>query len=239
MKKIITLDIETAPAQSYHWRFWNENIGIGQNIRPTYMLSYVLKVNNGKCVYRKHDDPDFLTVLYDTLEQADAIVTYNGDKFDMPHVHRELVEAGYTPLRPVPSIDLIKTVKKRFKFASNRLDYVCSVLLGERKLDTGGFDLWPAFMNGDPKALKLMRRYNIKDVNLTWKLYKYLRPWIINHPYLGGFAEIGDDEIHYECPVCNFHQFPDNHQRRTRCFAIRQIRCDDCGHWYDGKRKKL
>lgn len=242
MADLITLDIETAPHKSYHWRNWQENIAPGQMIEPTYMLSYVVKVNGRKAVYKMHEDPDFLSYLHDILQSADAIITYNGDKFDMLHVNREFIENGYPPLRPVPSIDLIKTVKGRFKFPSNRLDYVAGVLLGERKLETGGFDLWPAFINGDLKARRLMERYNKRDVNITWKLYKHLLPWIINHPYIAGDHDVDDKGQMYECPCCGTKtaaEYKLNATRRTRCFVVRQVSCRSCWHWYDGKRSKI
>jgi len=237
---ILTIDIETSPHDAWSFRVWGTNILPFHIKTPTKMLSYAYKINEGKTVYRMHEDDDFLSLLYDELSNADAVVTYNGDKFDLKHINREFIEAGYTPLRPIPSIDLLKTVKKRFDFPHNKLDYVARVLLDEKKLDTGGFDLWPAFMAGEPAALARMKRYNKKDTVLTWKLYKFLRPWIINHPFLGADKTIDDADMVYECPVCSHknRQVPDI-QRRTRCFAIRQVRCDDCGHWFDGKRTKL
>jgi uncharacterized protein YprB with RNaseH-like and TPR domain len=241
--RILTLDIETSPIEAYAWNVWQQNIAAGQIKEPTYMLSYALKVNNGKTVYRSFRDSDFLDVLYAHMTVADAIVTYNGDKFDLLHINREFIEAGYPPLRPVPSIDLLKVVKKNFKFPHNRLDYVCSVLLGEKKLETGGFDLWPEFIKGEPKALRTMERYNKRDTSLTWRLYKFLRPWIRNHPYVGKADTcIADADMVYECPVCgSIASQREQQQRRTRCFAIRQVRCEseDCGHWFDGKRKKI
>ncbi len=238
---IVTLDIETMAHKSWHWRLWKENIGPKQLIEPTYMLSYAYKLNNEATVYKSVLDNDFLDHLHRVLETADLLVTYNGDKFDMLHINREFLEAGLTPPRPVPSVDLYKVVRKYFKFPSNRLDYVASVILGERKLDTGGFDLWRAWDEGCPRARAKMERYNKRDVNVTRRLYRALRPWIRNHPYTSSLEVDFEDHDHvYECPCCAKKQKQlGGYSRRTRCYAIRQVRCDRCGAWFDGKRKKL
>jgi DNA polymerase elongation subunit (family B)/DNA-directed RNA polymerase subunit RPC12/RpoP len=239
--RILTLDIETSPNEAYTFGMWNVNIGHKMLMEPTYMLSFAAKFLGEKEMFFKTCyDEDMHDVLYDLLADADAVVTYNGDKFDMKHINREFIERGYGPPRPLASIDLIKTVRGRFNFPSNRLDYVCSVLLGENKLETGGFDLWPAFMKGDEKAIKTMRRYNIKDVRLTERLYKYLIPWIKNHPHVGRIAtEIDDADTVYQCPSCGSPYTTKARPRRTKCYAVRVVNCNSCGSWFDGKRTKL
>lgn len=242
MSKILTLDIETSPNQGYAFNVWQNNMMPGQIIKPTYMLSWSAKfLGEKKAYYRDDSMHDMHSKLHELLAEADMIVTYNGDKFDMRHINREFVERGFPRPRPLASVDMLKVVKRMFCFPHNRLDYVCSVLMGETKLETGGFDLWPAFMAGDPKARKLMKKYNVKDVRLTEKLYKQLRGWIPNHPYIVDTPDIiEDDDIEYQCGTCsskNTTKAP--RPRRTRCFLIRVYQCDDCGAWHDGKRKKV
>jgi len=204
------------------------------------MLCWAAKFVGEKPVYRSFRDPDFLPLLREMLNGADIVVTYNGSKFDMLHVNREFAEADIPPARPCAHIDLLAVVKKTFKFPSNRLEYVAKVLLDIHKLDTGGFGLWPAFMKGDEKAQRLMQRYNVQDVRVTERLYLFLRPWIKNHPYAGGqVPEIDDYEEPYECRACGSRSQTLHRPRRTRCYAIRVLECKDCGHWHDGKRRKL
>lgn len=240
---ILTLDIETSPHEAYAFNVWQANIAGGQIINPTYMLSFAAKWHGDKkseTVYRSCYDDDMHDVLWEMLNRADMIVSYNGDKFDMRHINREFVERGYYPTKPLASVDLLKVVKKQFLFPHNRLDYVANRLMGVSKLETGGFDLWPAFMRKDPAALKTMKKYNIQDVIITEKLYDRLLPWITNHPYIGsGDTVIDDAGMDYECPTCQSHKIDTSNQRRTRCFAIRVNNCEDCGTWFDGKRKKL
>jgi hypothetical protein len=238
--RILTIDIETSPNDAYVWHLFGDYVGLDKLNTPTRMLCYAAKFLGEKEVYfGDYRDHDFLSVLYQLLANADAVITYNGESFDMKHINREFLERGFTPPRPLANIDLLKTVKKNFKFPSNKLDYVCGVLLGVRKLDTGGFSLWPAYMEGDWGAMKKMKRYNIRDIRLTERLYKYLKPWIKNHPHVGEVDETVFKDEKYECPVCAHKKVNDLGVRRTRCFAIRQCQCAKCGHWYEGQRKKI
>ena len=239
--KILTLDIETSPHEAFAFQVWQANISSGQIINPTYMLSWSAKYldSKKKPIVRTCYDEDCHELLHELLNEADAVIGYNSDKFDLTHINREFVERGFLPTKPLAQIDMLKVVKSRFNFPHNRLDYVASIILGRKKLETGGFDLWPAFMAQDPKAIKLMCKYNIQDVVLTEDLYVALRPWIKNHPNLIDFnVDFGDELDDYECPTACGGKVVRKAQRRTRCFAIRQVQCE-CGHWYDGKRKKL
>jgi DNA polymerase elongation subunit (family B) len=238
--RILTLDIETSPHDAYVWNLWGDNVPLARLKSPTKMLCWAAKFVGEKPEWRQYRDPDFLSRLRSLLNEADIVVTYNGIKFDMPHINREFAEAGIPPARPCAHIDLLAAVKKTFKFPSNRLEYVAKTLLGIHKLDTGGFGLWPAFMEGDEKAQRLMQRYNIQDVRVTEKLYLFLRPWIRLHPYAGGqLPEIDDYEEPYQCPACLSRSIRLERPRRTRCYAIRVLECKDCGHWFEGKRRKI
>lgn len=237
--RFTTIDIETFPHKAYNWSLWKFSAGPNMLIEPGYVISYAWKVNNGKTQFRSMHDEDFYSTLHQVLDMADCLITYNGDKFDMKHIRRELLLNGYPPVRPVPSIDLYKVVKSEFHFASNRLDYVAGEVLDEHKLETGGFSLWPAFVSGEPTALRMMERYNKRDVNITWRLYRALRAYIRNHPHVGPGIGIEDSDEQYECPVCQSEKIAWKRERRTRCYAIRQVQCGNCQHWYDGKRKKL
>lgn len=240
--RIKTLDIETTPHLSYHWKFWQENIGLAQNVEETRLLSFGIKTLGEKnVVYRDLFDDDLVDVLWHELDEADAVITWNGESFDLRHVNREFATRGYGPVYPAASIDLKNVCKKRFYLPSFKLDYVGGLLLDERKLETDGFALWPACIDGDPKALKLMKKYNQQDVRLTERLYtERLRPWVPNHPYALDVAfNMGDTEADYQCPVCGSRHIVLLRPRRTRCYAVRVVRCGYCTHVFDGKRRKV
>jgi hypothetical protein len=239
--KILTLDIETSPMDCYAWRAWDQNIHPAQIKEPTVMLSWAAKWSHVKRpVYRMVDDPDFHTKLHTMLNDADMTVGYNHVKFDNKHINREFLLNNLPPTRPIPAVDMLRVVKQRFDFPHNKLDYVAAAVLGERKLETGGFDLWPAFMAREAKALTTMKKYNMKDTVLTEQLYRHLKAWVPNHPNIGQFSmNFDDDPTDYQCEACGSASVTLERPRRTRCFAIRLVKCAECFHWQDGARKKL
>lgn len=239
MTRILTIDVETSPHDGTFWELFKTTIHPDHIRIPTQVICYAAKWLDGKTYVRDWRDPDFVDLLWELLDAADVVITYNGDRFDLPHINREFARAGRLPVRPFASIDLYPVVKKNFKLPSNRLDYVCNYFLGEGKLDTGGLELWKQVMKGDEAAWRKMRRYNKRDTVLTERLYLFLRPWIRNHPYTGFVPDLGDSALDYTCPTCANVVVDVLRPRRTRCFAISVVRCTHCGATFDGKRKKL
>lgn len=239
--RILILDIETTPHDVYTWGVWQQNVAPNQLKVPTRMIMWSARFlgERKRPTVRNESDDGFITDLAALFAEADVVVTYNGDKFDLLHINRELAERKLPPLRPVASVDLLKVVKQRFKLPYYRLDYVAGLFLGKGKTETGGFGLWQGYMNGEAKAIRKMAKYNQDDVILTEELYEFLIPWIKNHPYVGAVSDIADSAFDYECPACQNDAVILLRPRRTRCYAIRVLCCAACGHYFDGKRKKL
>jgi hypothetical protein len=242
--KILTIDIETSPNLVYAWGLWNQNIAINQIVEPTYMLSWAAKwYGKAGVIYRQDGDEDFLTLLHELVDSADAVVHYNGIRFDMKHINREFIEAGLQPPHFPHNIDLLMTVKGRFKYPSNKLDYVAGRLLGEKKLGTGGMGLWIACLNDEAWAWKKMRQYNIQDVVITERLYTKLRGWIKGHPNHGLYVEDQDNPV---CRNCSGERVVSKGPEydTTGVFSYQRYKCKDCGanlrgrSAVKGKRKK-
>jgi len=170
-----------------------------------------------------------IRAAHELLSEADAVVTYNGDKFDLPKLNGEFVLDGLPPVPPVTSIDVIKTIRK-MGFLMTRLAFIGPLLRVGEKVKHEGFDLWAKVIDGDPKAQERMRKYNIKDVVLLEKLYLKIRPFIKNHPHLGKEAR--------ECGACGSNNVHSRGYRRTKYFKIQRLQCQSCGGWQDGKREK-
>lgn len=226
--KILALDIETRPATVYTWTLWQPTIGIDQIIDPGGMMCYVAKwLGQRKTIFRSdhHDGhANMIASLWGLLDQADAVLHFNGTSFDIPHIQREFMEAGLTPPSPFKQIDLYRTVKRQGRFLSNKLAFVAPQLGLESKHDTGGFKLWKACIAGDEKAWKTMRRYNRRDVTLLEDAYNILKPWITNHPNANLYGGNG-------CPKCG----SSNTQRRGHATLTTgrypRLHCTDCGSW--------
>lgn len=233
MAKILVLDIETKPATAYVWRAYDENIGYEQVLDPGGMICWAAKwVDEPEVFFAAewtHARGEMVRGIHKLLDEADAVVTYNGDKFDLPKLNGEFVLEGLPPTAPVASIDVVKTVRK-FGFLMNRLAYIGPLLKVGQKVKHEGFELWAKVIAGDEKAQLKMERYNRQDVILLEKLYKKIRPFIKNHPRL----HEGDG-----CPACNSKKTQKRGWRPTRTFRIRRNQCTNCGHWFETERVKI
>ena len=226
--KILELDIETAPNKVYAWGLWNQNIGINQIVEPGYTLCWAAKWYGQKGVEFNsvhHDGEEImLNRIWELMNEADAIVHYNGNKFDIPTLNAEFVKLGWEPPNPSHHIDLYRVVRQRFRLPSNKLDYVAQVLGLGKKHSHKGMDLWTECMAGDDKAWKQMRTYNIQDVVLLEALYTHLLPWIKNHPNHGLYI----DEDTMVCTNCGSSHIQKNGVEHTTTMSYQRYRCGDC-----------
>lgn len=234
--KILVIDIETKPAKSYHWRFFKENIGVDQNIEPGGIICFGAKWfgNNEMFFHSEWGDghQEMIVAAWRLINEADAVVTFNGDRFDIPKLTGEFLLAGLPPAPPVASIDLIKTIKYKFGFDMNRLAFVAPLLKVGEKMKHEGFDLWVKVMDGDEKAQRKMERYCSRDVRITDRLYKKIRPYIINHPALRSLGSAA-------CPKCQSRKTQKRGLYRTACYHFQRFQCQDCGGWFKGSGKKV
>lgn len=228
--KILVLDIETSPNLVWTFGLWNQNISADKIVQPIYIMSWAAKwVGEKTVMYKKYDDPEFLIGIWELMDEADAIVHYNGSAFDIPQLNREFLEAGLPPPSVFKEIDLYKVVKKEFKFPYNSLSYVASVLLNEDKVTTGGIKLWLACLSEEAWAWKKMKEYNIADVNITEKLYLKVRGWIKNHPNHGLYVEDQDNPVCRNCGSQNVIGKGWEQPVTTGVVGYQRYKCKDCG----------
>lgn len=238
--KILILDIETKPAEAYVWKMFDENIGIEQLIKPSRIIAVGAKWLGAKEMfyasvnYSKGRElrgrKTMLAKVHRLMSQADAIVTFNGNKFDLPKLTGEFAEHGFSPVPPVASIDVRRTTSK-MGFTSGRLAHVGPLLGSERKQKHDGFTLWADYLQGKLEARAEMKSYNLQDVKVLEQVYMKVRAFITNHPYLGDFDGA--------CPACGSNDVQHRGRRRTRAFWIDRHHCQSCGHWSSGKRRKI
>lgn len=233
--KLLGIDIETAPNKVYAWGLFNQNIGINQIVEPGYTMCYAAKWHDGKEVMfdsiHQSSMEDMLKGVWALLDEADVVYHYNGTKFDIPTLNREFIRYGMSPPSPFHQVDLYLVVRKQFKFASNKLDYVSQALGLGSKVSHMGMELWHKCMEGDNKAWKLMERYNKQDVRLLPKLYKELLPWIKNHP---NHALYTDDERPV-CPNCGSVHIQKRGVEQLSTQSYQRYQCQDCKTWIKGR----
>ena len=227
--KILLLDIESSPNVAHVWGLWQQNVGINQLMESSYVLCWAAKWLGEKEIMfdsvHQSKPEKMLRRIHALINEADAVVHYNGTKFDMPTLNKEFLLHGMEPPAPYKQIDLLRTMRSQFRFPSNKLDYVADKLGFGNKHETS-FQLWIDCMNNDPKAWKQMERYNKHDVILLEKVYKRVLPWIKSHPNHN--LHSGEEHV---CPNCGGTKIQRRGTARTISGSYQRYQCQDCGTW--------
>lgn len=227
--KILLLDIETAPNTAYVWGLFKQNISISQIVDSSKMLCWAAKwLGEEKVHFSSILDghKKMLKQIHTMLEEADAVVHYNGSRFDIPTLNKEFLVNKMLPPSPYHQIDLLRTARQQFRFPSNKLDYVGKALGVGKKESHEGFELWIKCMNKDKEAWKTMEKYNKQDVVLLEQVYYEFLPWIKNHPNKAVF-----DETAQTCPTCGSGLLSKRGYNVTKSGKYQRYQCNACGTW--------
>ena len=235
--RLLFADIERFPMQGVFWDPKTRYIGKHNVLDEGYVMCYGYQWYKDRKVtvetaWEHKDKETFVRKAHELLESCYAVVTYNGDKFDLPLLNWEFAENGLTPPMPYASIDLYKVVKANFKLPYYSLDYVCKRFGIGRKLHHEGIDLWLDADRGVEKARKKMVRYNAQDVRLMPRLYKKLLPWIKNHPNPALYMDT-DDPVCTRCGSDELVVAKQHYRSPTQLYE--QLRCSNCGAWQRGR----
>lgn len=240
--KIGMLDIETAPILGAVWSLWQQNVGLNQIERDWYILSYAFKwLGDTKVYYRdkrkswdNEDDRELLDDLWKFLDEADVIVAQNGVRFDSKKINARFILNGYPPPSPYKIVDTMLQAKAAFGFTSNKLEYMTDKLCSAKKLkhnEYPGYELWKACLQGDQKAWRCMKKYNVRDITSMEELYLIMLPWMKGHPNYGLY-------VNPDAPCCN-RCGSEAVERRgsylTDVGRYQRYRCNGCGGWLRGR----
>lgn len=231
--KMLFIDIETQPNLGYFWDIFNTNVGISQIEEAVEMMCFAAKFygNDEVLFFHGRDNrQQMIQAAWDLLNEADVVVHFYGSNFDIPHLNREFLLNGFPPPRPFKQIDLKKQVAKRFKFTSNKLQFI-STQLGLEGKESTDFDLWKDCMHGDLAAWDRMESYNRQDVLLLEDVYEILLPWIENHPSRLLYTE------EQGCPTCGAGKLEDAGYAYTRVSKFRQYNCSNCKAYFRDSRR--
>lgn len=235
-QRILLLDIETAPHTAFVWGLFNQNVAVSQLAAHGRTICWAAKWYGNPITPKYMDERsghrEMIQGIYDLLQEADIVVTYNGASFDVPTLSNAFIQYGLAPLRKFKHVDLYHVVRKRFRLASNKLEHVVQYLGLGNKVHHKGFPLWIGCMNGDTACWRVMKKYNIGDVTLLEKVYAKLRPWVENHP------DVAPDVRASHCPNCGSDKLHSRGERYTKEYAIARYQCQKCTAWSDGKRKR-
>lgn len=231
------LDIEISPTLATVWGLFNQNININSIVGNSEVLTWACKWHKDEEVTYSHlgmtSKRAMLKEIYDMLEEADVVVTYNGDRFDLKILAQEFLLQGWAPPAPYRSIDLLKTMKNRFRGTSNKLDYWLKRLGLGQKVEHRGHQMWLDCMNRDADAFEEMAEYNIGDVVQLEALYDRVLPWITNHPNRSVYT----DDV--SCPHCGGKDHQSRGFAYTQAGKFRRFQCKGCGGWFQSTKNEL
>ena len=237
--RVLFFDVETVPSLGYYFQLYKEG-NIISTKEDWYIMCFSYKWLGENKVHsealidygfnpKKPDDWPVIEKLWLLFNQADVICAHNGDAFDIKKANTRFAVHGLKPPSPYRQMDTKKIAKKYFGFDSNKLDDLARQLKLDRKLDTGGMDLWFKCMAGDKRAWARMVKYNKQDVVVLEQVYLRLRGWHKTHPNLSFFTRNGS-----ECTVCHSRDIKKDGLEYYRNSIAQRYQCNDCGKHYVG-----
>ena len=238
--RILVYDIENSASVVSTWTLHQPNISINQIIEPHRVLCVGSKwIGERKITVNAewHDGghQGMVQAVHALLDEADAVVTYNGRSHDRKHMNAEFLKAGLGPPSPAIEIDLL-TCARRFAFPPRKLDYISQALGIGKKVPHSGMQLWNDIERGDevtkPKAQRKMESYVRGDVRLTEDLYYQLLPWLTTHLNVG----VWDEDERPTCNRCGSDDIESRGFAQTNSFRYRRFMCRSCKGWLRGKR---
>ena len=245
LPKILIFDIETAPIRAFVWSLWKQDIAWNHTSSDWFILAWSAKWLYSSEVFAEHltseeakneDDSRILKKLWELVNEADIVVTHNGNRADIPWINTRFILNGMNPPTPYFSVDTCEVARRTFAFTSNKLDAIASYFGIDNKLETD-FSLWVKCLQGDKKALEYMSIYNIKDVQILEEVYLKLRPWIKNHPNCGNLI----DATIPTCASCGSEnvELIEGQYYYTAVGKYQLYRCKDCGAISRGRKSIL
>lgn len=228
--KILFLDLETSPNIATVWGLWQQNIAINQLLNTSNVLCWAAAwYGEDEVIFDsvfQSKPKSMIKAIHKLLDEADVVVHYNGARFDIPVLNREFLMHGLPPPAPYQQVDLLKVARNRFRFTSNKLDFVAKQLGIEGKMKHRGHELWLKCMNRDPEAWAEMEEYNIQDVAILEEVYEAFKPWIHNHPNRSVYD--GKEK----CTTCGSSHYQHRGTAKTHAGIYQRFQCKDCGSWF-------
>lgn len=241
--RVLILDLETAPAEAYVWGLRDVNIGIEQVKHDQYVLMWAAKWLGDSEVL--HDslldhpsafradrrfDRQIALSLRKVMDQADIIVTQNGDGFDLKWANQLFLKHDIARPSKFYSVDLLKESRKSYYSISHRLDFRGRQLAIGSKMPHEGFRLWLSCMAGNKAAFRRMIDYCKQDVKLTEAYYLKLRPRMKSHPNVNMFEKAEPFTGRLKCPACSSPKITKRGFNYYSAGRRQRYVCGDCGY---------
>lgn len=245
LEKVLFLDIEKSPHEIYSYGIRDQYIADTQIKKEGQILSFSAKwMGSKKVIYEDQSknrnvrlDRKLLTKLWELLDQADVVITHNGDSYDIPEIFAAMQELKMTPPSSFRTIDTYK-ISKKFRFVSKKLGYLTNKLNEKyKKLDHAGFpgiSLFIECAKGNEKAWKVNKKYNIYDTLALEEFYNVILPWAGNKVLL----HYQVDKVSLACN-CGSTDVIKYGFKFTNGGKFQKFVCNTCGSHYHSSKNLL
>lgn len=238
--KRLFFDIETSPNIGLFWTAgYRQTISPDNIIKERAIICICYKWADEEEVHyltwdNKQDDKKILEKFIKIANEADELVGHNGDKFDLPWIRTRCIYHNIPVFPNYVTIDTLKSARSKFKFNSNKLDYIAKFLGIGEKIHTG-YDLWKKIvLEKDKEALDSMVTYCQNDVVLLEKVYNRMSSYIPAKTHHG--ILMGHDKA--SCPECGSEKMVLSKKRLSALGTMRvQLQCKGCGKYHTVSEK--
>ena len=199
--KRLIFDIEVSPCVGFFWKpSYKVSLSHDNIIHEGAIMCICWKWEHAKKVHHveweKGDDRRCIEEFLPVAEEADELIAHNGDKFDVQWINTRALKHDLGPVPIWKTVDTLSIARRRFRFNSNRLDYLGKFLFGAGKIHTS-FDMWKDIvLKNCSKSMKDMVKYCKQDVLLLEKVWHALQPYHTSKTHVG--VLMGNEK--WSCP---------------------------------------
>jgi DNA polymerase elongation subunit (family B) len=231
-RRRLYFDIETSPNIGFFWTAgYKLNITTESIIKERAIICICYKWEEDKETHAlywdsKQNDKKMLQQFIKVANEADELVGHNGDKFDLAWIRTRCLFHRIEMFPTYVTIDTLKVARSKFKFNSNKLNYIAKYLGIGQKIHTN-YDLWKDIvLNKDKVAMDKMIKYCKMDVILLEKVHKELNNHIPTKTHYG--VVFGEDRG--SCGECGSDELIRS-KKMVSATGVKKIqyRCNTCG----------
>jgi DNA polymerase elongation subunit (family B) len=234
-RKRLFFDIEVSANIGLFWQSgFKLNISPDSIIKERAIICICYKWEDEKEVNyltwdSKQCDKKLLERFVKVANSCDEMIGHNGDKFDLAWVRTRCLFHRIPMFPNYSTIDTLKISRSKFKFNSNKLNYIAQFLGMGEKIKTE-FSLWKdILLHKDKEAMAKMVKYCQKDVILLERVYKELAMHIAPKTHYG--VIFGGDRR--SCPECGSDEVTIS-KNRTSATGVKRIQyqCKTCNKYH-------
>ena len=234
-KRRLYFDIETSPNIGLFWEAgYKKNIDYSNIIKERAIICICYKWEGEKQVHSlnwdsRQSDKKMLESFIKIANQALELVGHNGDRFDLAFIRTRCLYHGIHVFPNYTTLDTLKISRSKFKFNSNRLDYIAQFLGMGGKIKTE-FGMWKdILLNNDQNAMDKMIKYCKMDVTLLEKVYSHLSTHILPKTHFGADGKKSKNV----CPECDSSNLIRAHIRYSAT-GVKKVgfKCKDCNKYH-------